>query len=208
VKLFGGPKYPEDVAKRVPPGQRLVKGWPVLHYGGIPRFDGTNWDLEVSGLVDNPYTLTYAELQALGPATITADMHCVTGWSTLDNAWEGVPFRVLAERAGPKPEAAWVIARCAGGYTSNLSLQAMMDDDVLVAWGHDGEPLKPEHGYPLRLVVPKRYAWKSAKWLTGLEFTDANKRGFWEVRGYHVHADPWRDERYSYEENRDSESEP
>ena len=118
-------------------------GWPVLHYGGIPRFDGTNWDLEVSGLVDNPYTLTYAELQALGPATITADMHCVTGWSTLDNAWEGVPFRVLAERAAPKPEAAWVIARCAGGYTSNLSLQAMMDDDVLVAWGHDGEPLKP-----------------------------------------------------------------
>jgi DMSO/TMAO reductase YedYZ molybdopterin-dependent catalytic subunit len=208
MKLFGGPKYPEDVARRVPPGQRLVKGWPVLHYGGIPRFDGSNWDLEVSGLVESPYTLTYAELKALGPQTVTADMHCVTGWSTLDNEWEGVPFRVLAERAAPKPEAGWVVAHCAGGYTSNLSLQAMMDDDVLVAWGRGGEPLEPQHGFPLRLVVPKRYAWKSAKWLTGLEFTDANRRGFWEVRGYHVHADPWRNERYSYEENRDAESEP
>jgi DMSO/TMAO reductase YedYZ molybdopterin-dependent catalytic subunit len=207
VKLFGGPRYPEEVAARVPPGQRLVKGWPVLHYGPIPRFDESQWDFKVFGLVENPYELSYKELKDLGPVDVQADMHCVTGWSTLDNTWTGIPFRVLAERAKPKSEAAWVIAHCDYGYTSDLSLEAMVDDDVLVAWAHAGEDLAPEHGYPLRLVVPKRYAWKSAKWLRGLEFTDRNKRGFWEVRGYHVHADPWREERYSYQEDKDSESE-
>jgi DMSO/TMAO reductase YedYZ molybdopterin-dependent catalytic subunit len=208
VKLFGGPRYPEEVAKRVPPGQRLVKGWPVLHYGPIPRFDESTWDFTVSGLVENPYTFSYAELKAIGPAKIPADMHCVTGWTTLDNEWEGIPFRVLAEKAKPKPEATHVIAHCEGGYTSDLSLAAMDDDDVLVAWANRGEPLEPQHGFPLRLVVPKRYAWKSAKWLRGLEFTDRNKRGFWEVRGYHIHADPWREERYSYQETKESETEP
>jgi DMSO/TMAO reductase YedYZ molybdopterin-dependent catalytic subunit len=208
VRLFGGPKYPEEIAARIPPGQRMVKGWPVLHYGPIPRFDEKTWDLRVSGLVEEPYTVSYSELKALGPAKIQADMHCVTGWTTLDNEWEGVPFRTLAEKARPKPEASWVIARCEGGYTSNLSLQAMMDDDVLVAWANRGETLEPQHGFPLRLVVPKRYAWKSAKWLRGLEFTDRNARGFWEVRGYHNHADPWREERYSYQESKESETEP
>jgi DMSO/TMAO reductase YedYZ molybdopterin-dependent catalytic subunit len=207
MKLFGQ-RYPEEVAKRVPPGQRLVKGWPVLHYGPIPSFDEATWDFEVSGLVESPYRLSYAELKALGPQDVQADMHCVTGWSTLDNEWTGVPFRVLAEKAKPKPEATWVIAHCDYGYTSDLSLQAMLDDDVLVAWAHDGEPLAPEHGFPLRLVVPKRYTWKSAKWLRGLEFADRNKRGFWEVRGYHIHADPWREERYSYQEGSRAELEP
>jgi DMSO/TMAO reductase YedYZ molybdopterin-dependent catalytic subunit len=207
VKLFG-PKYPPEVAARVPPGQRLVKGWPVLHFGPIPRFDEASWDFRVTGLVEEPFSLSYAELKALGPQTITADMHCVTGWTTFDNAWEGIPFRVLAERAKAKPEAKWVIARCDGGYTSDLSLQAMLDDDVLVAWNHGGRPLAEEHGFPLRLVVPKRYAWKSAKWLRELEFVDHNRRGFWEVRGYHIHADPWREERYSYQEDRGAELEP
>ena len=208
MKLFGGPRYPEDIAKRIPPGQRLVKGWPVLHYGPIPRFNEAEWDFRVFGLVEAPFRLTYQELRALGPQKVTADMHCVTGWSTLDNEWEGVPFPVLAERARPKPEAGWVITQCEYGYTSNLSLQAMMDDDVLVAWAHNGEPLAPEHGFPLRLVVPKRYAWKSAKWLRGLEFSDGNERGFWEVRGYHTHADPWPEERYSYQETKESETQP
>jgi len=207
VKLFGS-RYPEEIAKRVPPGQRLVKGWPVLHYGPIPKFDQAEWDLEVSGRVESPFKLTYAELKALGPADVTADMHCVTGWSTLDNEWTGVPFRVLAEKAKPKPEAKWVIAHCDYGYTSDLSLEAMMDDDVLVAWAHEGEDLAPEHGFPLRLVVPKRYAWKSAKWLRGLEFAADNERGFWEIRGYHVHADPWGEERYSYQEGPRAELEP
>lgn len=207
MRLFG-PRYPEDVARRVPPGQRLVKTWPVLHFGTIPRFDEATWDFRVFGLVEEPLTLTYAELKTLGPTTVAADMHCVTGWSTLDNAWTGIPFRVLAERARPRPEARWVIAHCEQGYTSDLSLEAMMDEDVLVAWAHDGEDLTPEHGYPLRLVVPKRYAWKSAKWLRGLEFTDRNRRGFWEERGYHVHADPWREERYAYQEGPGAELEP
>ena len=203
-----GQKLPDEVAKRVPPGQRLVKTWPVLHYGPIPRFDPARWRFEVDGLVEEPFTLTYDELKAVGPVDVTADMHCVTGWSTLDNTWTGVPFRVLADRAKPKPEARWVIAHSDGGYTSDLSLQAMLDDDVLVAWAHGGDDLTPEHGFPLRLVVPKRYAWKSAKWLRGFEFAAHNERGFWEVRGYHIHADPWRDERYSYQEGPGAEMEP
>jgi DMSO/TMAO reductase YedYZ molybdopterin-dependent catalytic subunit len=202
------PRYPDEIAARIPPGQRLVRGWPVLHYGAIPRFDEATWDFRVYGAVEDEYTLSYSQLKALGPAKVGADMHCVTGWTTLDNEWEGVPFRTIAERARPKPEAAWVVAHCDHGYTSNLSLQAMLDDDVLLAWGNRGEPLTPEHGFPLRLVVPKRYAWKSAKWVRALELTADNKRGFWEVRGYHNHADPWREERYSYQENRESETEP
>jgi DMSO/TMAO reductase YedYZ molybdopterin-dependent catalytic subunit len=205
VKIFGS-RYPDEIAARVPPGQRLVKGWPILQYGPIPRFDERSWDFKVSGLVGSPLTVTYEQLKAIGPQRIKADMHCVTGWSTLDNEWEGLPFRTLAEQVEPTPEARWVIAHCEHGYTSNLSLEAMMDDDVLLAWGHNGKPLEPEHGYPLRLVVPKRYAWKSAKWIRGLEFVDRNARGFWEVRGYHNHADPWGEERYSYQETKESET--
>jgi DMSO/TMAO reductase YedYZ molybdopterin-dependent catalytic subunit len=202
-----GKKYPEEIAGRIPPGQRLVKTWPVLHFGPIPRFDGTTWDLELTGLVERPQTISWQGLHDLPRAVVPADMHCVTGWSTLDNSWEGVSFRTLMELCGPTPEAKWVIAHCAHGYTSNLSLEAMDDDDVLVAWAHDGENLAPDHGWPLRLVVPKRYAWKSAKWLTGLEFADHNRRGFWEVRGYHIHAEPFAEERYSYQEGRGAELE-
>ncbi len=199
---------PEERARRIPPGQRLVKTWPVLHFGTVPKVDLEAWDLRVFGLVERPLVLSYDELKALGPVTVTADMHCVTGWSTLDNRWTGVPFRVLAELARPRPEARWVIAHCEQGYTSNLSLEAMMDEDVLLAWAHDGRDLTPEHGYPLRLVVPKRYGWKSAKWLRALELAAENRRGFWEERGYHVHADPWREERYAYQEGPGAELEP
>ena len=203
-----GPRHPAAIAARIPPGQRLVKTWPVLHVGGVPRFDEATWDLRVFGLVERSLRLSYAELKALGPAVVRADMHCVTGWSTLGNDWEGIPFRALAERAGALPGARWVIAHCDGGYTSDLSLQAMMDDDVLVAWGHGGRPLERDHGFPLRLVVPKRYGWKSAKWLRGLELVAANRRGFWEERGYHVHADPWREERYAHQEGPEAAEEP
>jgi len=201
-------KPPDDVAKRVPPGQRLVTTWPVLHYGPIPKFNEATWEFRVFGEVEGAATLSYAELKALPNARIPADMHCVTGWSTLDNEWEGVSFRAISELVKPKPEAKWVIAHCEQGYTSNLSLEAMDDDDVLLAWANRGEPLTPEHGFPLRLVVPKRYAWKSAKWLRGLQFAKHNTRGFWEVRGYHIHADPWSEERYSYQEGPRAELEP
>lgn len=200
--------YPPEIAARVPPGQRLVKSWPVLHFGSIPRFDGEHWDMEVSGLVEEPFTLTYQELLELPRVTVDADMHCVTGWTTLDNTWEGVSFRTIVERAKPTDEAKWVIAHGANGYTSDLSFEAMDDDDVLLAWRNHGEDLTAEHGWPLRLVVPKRYAWKSAKWLTGLEFTAKNSRGFWEVRGYHIHAEPFAEERYSYQEGPRAEMQP
>jgi Sulfite oxidase and related enzymes len=200
--------YPDEIAHRIPPGQRLVKSWPVLHYGPIPKFDGTQWPLELSGLVENPVTLSYQQLRELPKVKIDADMHCVTGWTTLDNTWEGVSFETLKELCKPTDEARWVIAHCAHGYTSNLSLQAMDDDDVLVAWRNGGEDLSDEHGWPLRLVVPKRYAWKSAKWLTGLEFSAKNTRGFWEVRGYHIHAEPFGEERYAHQEGARAELEP
>ncbi len=191
---------PEDLVGRVPPGQRLVTTWPILHVGEVPGFDEATWDLRVFGRVERPLRLTYAELRDLPVVRVRADFHCVTGWTTLDNLWEGVAFRSLAEAARPRPEAAWVLVHCEGGYTANLSLEALLDDDVLLAWGRNGEPLAPEHGFPLRLVVPKRYGWKSAKWVRGLEFLAENRRGYWEERGYHVHADPWREERYAYQE--------
>jgi DMSO/TMAO reductase YedYZ molybdopterin-dependent catalytic subunit len=200
--------YPPEIAPRIPPGQRLVKTWPVLHYGPIPHFDGEHWDLEVHGLVESPFMLGYGELMALPRVTVDADMHCVTGWTTLDNTWEGVSLRTIVERAKPTADAKWVIAHCEGGYTSNLSLAAMDEDDVLLAWRNHGEDLTPEHGWPLRLVVPKRYAWKSAKWLTGLEFSAKNTRGFWEVRGYHIHGEPFAEERYSYQEGSRAEMQP
>lgn len=197
-----------EVARRVPPNQRLVTTWPVLHLGGIPRFDEATWTFEVSGLVERPFVLSYAELRALGPVELRADFHCVTGWSALDLDWTGVPVRVLAERAGLLPQARFVVAHCDGDYTTNLSLEAVLDDDVLVAWAEGGTDLTPDHGFPLRLVVPKRYGWKSAKWLRALEFTDRNRRGFWEVRGYHVHADPFREERYAHDEGPDADLVP
>ena len=140
--------------------------------------------------------------------TVRSDIHCVTRWSRYDNTWEGVALATLLARAEPRPEARFAIVHAQPDFTTNLPLDALRDPDVLLADRHDGEPLTPEHGWPLRLVVPKRYAWKSAKWLTGLEFVDKNKRGFWEVRGYHVHAEPFGEERYSYQEGPRAELEP
>lgn len=201
-------ELPPDIAERIPPGNHLTKGWPVLHLGPTPRFDESSWDFKVEGECENPFTLSYADLKALPNTTLTADFHCVTTWSALDFEWTGVSFRTIAEMAQPTADAKWVIAHCENDYTSNLSMEAMMDDDVLVAWAKDGEDLDPEHGFPLRLVVPKRYAWKSAKWLRGIEFQKHNVRGFWELRGYHIHADPWTEERYSYQEGPSAELEP
>jgi DMSO/TMAO reductase YedYZ molybdopterin-dependent catalytic subunit len=183
-------------AGRLPPGQSLTLKWPVLHEGGIPSFDPAKWDLTVRGLVENPLRLTWQEFKALPRARVKADFHCVTSWSKFDNEWEGVLFRVIAERAKPTPEARFVMVHGEGGYTTNVPLADLMRDDVLLADTHAPEPLTADHGAPLRLVVPHLYAWKSAKWLRGFEFIAQDRAGFWEQVGYHMYGDPFREQRY------------
>ena len=185
------------VQERVPPGQVVTAKWPVLHYGDVPRVDTKTWTFEVSGLVERPYVLTYDELLALPRKTVRCDIHCVTRWSRLDTTWEGVPIHEILSRAQLKPKARFVLAHCEQGYTANLPLDVLDDDDVLLADTFGGEPLELEHGWPLRLLVPKRYFWKSAKWIRGLEFLDHDILGFWERYGYNNDADPWKEQRYS-----------
>ena len=189
----------EDKSKsdRVPPGQRLTEKFPVLHYGSIPKFDRESWDLRVFGLVEDPITMSYDQLLELPATRIVADIHCVTGWSKLDTIWEGVLFRDLMKMVEVKPNAMFVMVHCEQGFTTNVPLGVLMDDDVLLAYRYNDLPLPPEHGHPLRLVVPKKYFWKSAKWVRGLEMMAQDRLGFWEVRGYHNDADPWKEERYA-----------
>jgi DMSO/TMAO reductase YedYZ molybdopterin-dependent catalytic subunit len=181
---------------RLPPGQSLTLKWPVLHEGAIPQFDPARWDLTVGGLVANPFRLSWDEFKALPRKRVKADFHCVTTWSKFDNEWEGVPFRTIAERAEVKPEAKFVMIRADGGYTTNVPLEDLMRDDVLLADWHAPEPLTAEHGGPLRLVVPHLYAWKSATWLRGFDFLAEDRAGFWEQVGYHMYGDPFREQRY------------
>ena len=186
--------------ERVPPGQRVVRGWPVLHEGRIPRFDPPTWNLRIDGACRSEVELSYDELKALGPVQSTSDFHCVTGWSKLDNTWTGIQTKTLLARAEPLPEARHILVHAEYGYTANLPLEVLMADDALVAWGHNGRDLAPKHGWPLRVVVPPLYGWKSVKWVRRFELLPADQRGYWEVRGYHNRADPWREERYSYQE--------
>jgi len=182
---------------RVPPGQRLVSRLPVLHYGSIPTFNEAAWDLRLFGLVQQEVRLTYAQILDLRKIRIVADIHCVTTWSMLDTVWEGVSASLLLSHVAVLPEARYVMVHCDGGYSTNLPLEALLDDDVLLAYRYNDAPLPAQYGYPLRLVVPKRYFWKSAKWVRALEFMARDRRGFWESRGYHNDADPWKEERYS-----------
>jgi len=183
---------------RLPPGQSITKKWPVLHYGPVARIDADEWTLRTFGLVEEPKVWTWEEFKALPTHTVGADIHCVTGWSKFDMRWEGVLFSDFLELVGIKPEAKYVIAHAEhNGFTTNLSLQAMLDGDVLLAYRADGEYLEPDHGYPVRTFVPKKYFWKSCKWLTALEFTATDRLGFWEQAGYHNNADPWKEERYA-----------
>jgi DMSO/TMAO reductase YedYZ molybdopterin-dependent catalytic subunit len=184
-------------ATRVPPGQSVTEKWPVLHYGSVPRVDLARWRFRIFGLVETPLELTYDELLALPRTSITRDIHCVTTWSRFDNTFEGVPFREVLKVARPRPEATHVLVHAEYGFTTNLPLEDLDRDDVLLANKHDGKELTPDHGWPLRLVVPHLYFWKSAKWVRGLEFMAADKPGFWESHGYHMRGDPWKEERYS-----------
>lgn len=184
---------------RVPPGQFLTEKFPVLHYGSVPIYKNLdNWDFRVFGLVEEPLRLTWAELLQLPKHAQTVDIHCVTRWSKLDTNWAGASWRELVKLIKVKPEATHVMAHCEYGFTTNLDLEVLDDDDTMLAYEYDGQPLTPEHGYPLRLLVPKKYFWKSAKWLRGIEFMAGDKPGFWERNGYHMEGDPWREERFGW----------
>jgi DMSO/TMAO reductase YedYZ molybdopterin-dependent catalytic subunit len=195
-RLRRGPTSDPAIAARLPPGQYLTEKLPVLYYGSVPTPDLMRWDLRVFGEVENPFSLTWQEFKTLPRKTVTADIHCVTRWSKLDTTWEGVAIQTMLELARPRPEAAFVVTHCEQNYTTNLPLEVLDDDDVLLADTYGGQPLEPAHGYPLRLLVPKRYFWKSAKWIRGLEFLAHDQLGFWEGYGYHNDADPWKEERF------------
>ncbi len=182
---------------RVPPGQRVAERFPVLHYGGVPQFDREAWTLRFFGLVEEERSFTYDEVIAMPTVRIVTDIHCVTGWSKRGTIWEGVLFRDILGEVKPRQEARFAMIHAEQGYTTNLPLDVLLDDDVLLAWKYNDALLAPEHGYPLRLVVPKRYFWKSAKWVRGVEFMAEDRLGFWERYGYHNNADPWKEERYA-----------
>ena len=181
---------------RIPPGQYVTERFPVLTYGPNPPFDLNDWSLSIDGEVEAPFALRWEELKALPQVELETDIHCVTRWSKLDTTWRGVRVRDLLERAGVKPTGTHVMAHSDGGYTTNLPLAALLDDDVLVAHTYDDKPLEHDHGAPLRLLVPKKYFWKSAKFLRRLEVLPEDRQGFWELNGYHNDADPWEEQRH------------
>ena len=187
---------------RVPPGQYVTQKWPVLTYGETPRIAPEDWTFRVSGLVEHEVVLSWRDVQALPRLEVTADFHCVTRFSTLDNRWGGVSTRAVLAGVEVAPEAAFVLVHCYGGYTTNLPLEDLLSEHALLADTHGGKPLPVEHGGPVRLVVPHLYAWKSAKWVHGFELFAEDRRGFWEENGYHAYGDPWREERFSSQETR------
>jgi len=180
----------------LPPGQYRVDELQVLHVGSVPVFNQASWSFEAYGLVEKPLKLSWGDFLSLPRHTSISDVHCVEGWSRLDNRWEGVSFRTIIEMVKPKPEARFCTIECEGSYTTSLPIEDLMDEDVLFAYRLDGKELSPEHGGPLRLVVPKKYAYKSAKWVRRIKFTKEQELGYWEKRGYSDTADPWKEERY------------
>jgi len=197
--VFAWQRVSDDpaIAARTPPGQVLTHKFPVLHFGQVPAYpDLSRWDFRVFGDVETPLSLNWTEFRQLPVAEVTLDIHCVTRWSKLDTTWEGVPFAHIAEVAQPRG-ARHVTLHSEHGYTTNIPLEVALDPQCILAWHYDGKPLEPDHGYPLRAIVPGRYFWKSAKWLRAIEFTVDDRLGFWERNGYSNSADPWREERYS-----------
>jgi len=186
------------VAKeRIPPGQKVTKRFPRLDIGVVLRFDASKWRLRIEGSVEKPMVLTWTEAMALPRVKVTADFHCVTGWTKLDNGWEGIPFKAVADAAKVRPEARFVGIECGDGYTTSLPLADLLKDNVLLAFSQDGANLTAEHGGPLRLIVPDKYGYKSAKWIQRIVFLVENEPGYWEKRGYSDTADPWTEDRYS-----------
>jgi len=195
MALFQGRRDPAN--NRIPPGQHQVYDWPVLSYGPTPRIETKDWQLNVDGLVETPLTFSWDELLSLPQAEWKTDIHCVTRWSKLDTVWQGVWLDDILAASGIKPEAKFLLAGCYGGYTTNLPLDEVLGQQAMIAHTFDGKPLPVEHGGPARLLVPHLYFWKSAKWVNRLTLLEDNEPGFWEVNGYHMHGDPWREERYS-----------
>jgi DMSO/TMAO reductase YedYZ molybdopterin-dependent catalytic subunit len=187
----------EKYGDRLPDGQHVVENWPVLTYGGAPRIELKDWEFRVFGLVEKEVKLSWDQFKALPTTKVDCDIHCVTTWSRFDNDFEGVAFLELLNHVGPKPEAEAVMVHCYGGYTTNLLLSDLKRPENLLAYKHDGKDLEPQHGGPVRLVVPHLYFWKSAKWVRGFEFIARDRPGFWEQYGYHLRGDPWKEERYS-----------
>jgi DMSO/TMAO reductase YedYZ molybdopterin-dependent catalytic subunit len=183
---------------RLPPGQYLTDKWPVLHAGDVPDVDLATWNLTVSGEVEQPLTLTFEQLRALPATDVTTDIHCVTRWSRFDARFKGVHWRELAALCAPKPSARFVLAHAEQGFTANVPLAALEDEHALIVYEADGEPLTPEHGWPVRLFIPTKYFWKSAKWLRSLELSTVDTPGFWERYGYHNDADFWLEQRYGF----------
>jgi DMSO/TMAO reductase YedYZ molybdopterin-dependent catalytic subunit len=189
---------------RIPPGQYVTAKWPVLTYGATPQIRLEDWSFRISGLVAMEVDLSWKRFQALPRARITADFHCVTRFSTLDNPWEGVATREILGLVQVGAEASHVLVHCYGGYTTNLPLEDFLSEHALLADRHNGEPLAVDHGGPVRLVIPHLYAWKSAKWVQGIELLSEDRRGFWEESGYHTYGDPWREQRFSSQETREA----
>lgn len=187
-------------ANRIPPGQSRTKKWPVLDASGPPRIDMESWKLRITGLANRVAEFTWQEFLELPRVQVFSDFHCVTRWSRLGNIWEGVSTRELARQAGGLRDGAdFVLAHGHDrGFTTNLPIPDFLAEDALVAFQHDGEPISLDHGGPARLIVPRLYAWKSAKWLSELEFLPADRAGFWEKNGYHMRGDPWAEERYGW----------
>lgn len=182
-------------SRQIPPGQTITTKFPILTYGQVPLIDTKEWRLRIFGLIEKESIFTWNEIMLLPKKSLVRDFHCVTQWSQLDNLWEGIRFRDFAKLVQPKSKAKFIMAHSYGGYKTNLPLEVLMED-ALFAYKHNGEPLDPKRGGPMRLIVPSRYGWKSAKWICGIEFMDQNQMGFWEELGYHQNGDPWKEERF------------
>jgi DMSO/TMAO reductase YedYZ molybdopterin-dependent catalytic subunit len=184
---------------RIPPGQHEISNWPVLHAGRVQKIDTSQWKFKIFGLVDEEKELNYSEFISLPMCSVFSDIHCVTSWSKLNNLWKGVSTSLIKELVDISDDAKYVMVHASGDFSTNLSIEDFFGTDVLFASSHNGIPLNKKHGGPFRLVVPRLYFWKSAKWVTGVEFMEEDKPGFWESNGYHMHGDPWLEERYSWQ---------
>ncbi len=186
---------------RIPPGQHEIKSWPVLHAGSVQNVDTSKWKFKIFGLVEEEKELNYDEFMSLPKTKVFSDIHCVTTWSKLNNLWEGVSSNTVKELVDIQKEAKYVMVHASGNFTTNLAINDFFEPDVLFADRHNENPITSKHGAPIRLIVPKLYFWKSAKWVTGVEFMEKDKPGFWESNGYHMHGDPWKEERYNWQSN-------